>query len=632
MNITIESAKLLFKQILSLLIIFGSVTLAGNAQSSYPYNFTYNGNPLVRNHGAADPDAHVWNDTVWLYCSQDHAPGYEAMDGYHAFSSADMINWTDHGEVLHSRDITWGPSGFMWAPGVAHKNGKYYLYYPHQDFSGDWRVGVAISNVPQGPFVDIGAPIAGISGIDPAIFIDDDSVAYIYNNNAVVAKLKPNMIELAETPRKINYDLTKQITDNYLEGFAEGSYMHKRNGIYYYSYSNWHNNDYQAFYAIADNPYGPFEWKGPMAPNPQGAQDHHSVIEFQNQWYYFYHIAVGAYPLVKDGQSRIACYDRLYYNTDGTIQTVVHTYGPTKLLTFNAVNGNLTLSPPGRSYVQGTKVTLNAIGDLGFGFSSWGGDLSGTVNPATITMDSDKIVSASFVPIPTYELSTIATNGSVIITPSGGAYNEGTTVSLKAMPDFGYEFANWSGDLSGSENPSTVTMEANKSIFANFIPGTGPKLAYAINCGGAAFKSSEGILYAADKDFSGGGTYSNSNSISGTTDDILYQSERSGNMGYTISLPNGEYDVTLMFAEIFWSEAGKRRFNVSVEGNQLISNLDILAKVGKNAPYEESFRIKLLDGKLNISLSTITDNAKISAIKILTPPDKFDMIQKRWLH
>ena len=594
-------------------------------QFDYPYDFTYNGNPLVRNHGAADPDVHVWDDTVWMYCSQDHAPSYEAMDGYHAFSSTDMIHWTDHGEILHSRDITWGPSGWMWAPGAARKDGTYYLYYPHKDHSGQWRIGIATSDVPQGPFTDIGAPLEGIGGIDPAIFIDEDGAAYIYNNSAIVAKLKPTMLELAESPRKINYDVSNRITDNYLQGFAEGSYMHKKDGVYYYSYSNWHNDQYQSFYAMGDNPYGPFEWKGAMAPKPQGAQDHHSIIKFQDQWYYFYHIAVRDHPIDKDGQGRIACYDRLYYNKDGTIQLVIHTAGPTNLLTVDAAHGEVTFDPPGRSYAQGTLVSLIAEGELGYAFDSWGGDLSGSENPISIIIDGDKSVSANFIPVPTFELTTNSPNGRIILDPPGGTYNEGTEVRVESISDFGYEFSHWSGDLSGSENPILLTMDSDKSVRSNYVPWNGPTLVFATNCGGNTFKSTEGITYSADMNYNGGGTYSNSNAVSGTEDDLLYQSERYGNFSYTIELPNGDYDVNLMFAEVFWSAAGKRIFNVSIEGVEVSSKLDIWEKVGKNAAYQETHRVTLSDGILNIVFSKVVDNSKISAIKVLVPVKSFDL-------
>ncbi len=299
----------------------------------FPFEFKYEGNPLSRLHGAADPDVHVWDDVVWMYTSQDrtvdstiHPHHYAAMDGYHAFSSTDMINWTDHGEILHSRDVEWGweDGGYMWAPGAARKDGKYYLYFPHRDKKNKWRIGVAIADSPAGPFKDSGRPIEGLSGIDPMILQDDDGEYYLYNNPGIVAKLKPNMTELAEEVRKIEYG-PEEVMENDTLQFNEGACMQKKDGVYYFSYTNWHNKTYQGFYAMGDSPYGPFEWKGPMAPKPRGAQDHHSIINFKDQWYYFYHIAIPNLPKFKESQGRIACFDKLYHNKDGTIQMVEHT-------------------------------------------------------------------------------------------------------------------------------------------------------------------------------------------------------------------------------------------------------------------------------------------------------------------
>jgi beta-xylosidase len=268
-----------------------------------------------------------------MYCSQDrnvdstkHKHHYDAMDGYHVFSSKDMVNWTDHGEIFHSSDVPWAweKGGFLWAPGSARKNDKYYLYYPIKNKGGKWCIGVAIGASPKGPFKDIGHPIEGLTGIDPKIFIDDDGQAYIYNNPGVVAKLRPNMIELAEEAHKIKY-APDEIMQNDTLKFLEGSYMHKKDGVYYFSYTNWKNRTFQGYYAVANNPYGPFEWKGAMAPAPKGAQDHHSIIEFEGQWYYFYHIAIPEFPKYKENQGRIACYEKLYYNPDGTIRMIKHT-------------------------------------------------------------------------------------------------------------------------------------------------------------------------------------------------------------------------------------------------------------------------------------------------------------------
>ena len=294
----------------SLLIVFLSLF--------FMPKLTFGQNPINRHLRTADPSPHVWADgKMWLYCSHDmdSAQGYNTMDGYHVFSSSDMVNWTDHGEVLHSRDVKWGikGGGSMWAPDCAYRNGTYYFYYPHLDSTNNWRVGVATSTKPEGPFKDIGRFIEGTFGIDPCCFIDDDGQAYLYFDKNSVAKLKENMTELAEPARKINYGATNS---------REGTYMHKRNNIYYFSYTDFEDQVHQGFYAMGNNPYGPFEFKGPVNCMPKGAQDHHAIVEFHGQWYYFYH--TGNYN-GGNWSRRNVCVDYLYYNTDGTMQMVKQT-------------------------------------------------------------------------------------------------------------------------------------------------------------------------------------------------------------------------------------------------------------------------------------------------------------------
>jgi beta-xylosidase len=269
-------------------------------------------NPVIRHIRTADPSAHVWEDgKVWMYTSRDaeDAVNYNSMDGYRAFSSTDMVNWTDHGEVLHSRDIPWGAKGWMWAPTAIYKNNKYYLLYPHsvKGSKDDMRCGVAVSDVPQGPFKDIGW-IKGVEGqwLDPCVFTDDDGKTYLYwgVREPKMALLKDNLLELAETPRSIVYGA---------KNFFEASYMHKYNGKYYYSY----NAGLGGFYAMGDSPYGPFEYKG--AINPKQRQDHHSIVEYKGQHYFFYH-----WQGWNGGSKfrRNTCIEYLYYNEDGTIQEI----------------------------------------------------------------------------------------------------------------------------------------------------------------------------------------------------------------------------------------------------------------------------------------------------------------------
>ena len=113
-------------------------------------------------------------------------------------------------------------------------------------------------------------------------------------------------------------------------------------------------------------------------------------------------------------------------------------------------------------------VTVTANPNIGYAFANWSGDLSGSVNPTNITMNGNKSVTANFVSVPTYTLTTSATNGSITLNPPGGVYTTGTVVTVTANPNTGYAFGNWSGDLSGSVNPTTITMNGNKSVTANF--------------------------------------------------------------------------------------------------------------------------------------------------------------------
>lgn len=275
-------------------------------------------NPIIRHIRSADPAAHVWDDgRIWIYCSQDQndAVDYSTMDGYHAFSSSDMVHWTDHGEILHSHDVAWGikEGGWMWAPDCAYKNGTWYLYFCHRDTAGAWRIGVATSTRPQGPFTDIGNYIEGTSGIDPCCFVDDDGSAYLYFGRNKMARLAQSMVALDGPVEEVDYGNTN---------FGEGVWVHKYNGRYYYSWTDYEDQHYQGHYSVGSSPFGPFEYIGCVNKKPPGAQDHHAIIEYKNQWYYFYH--VGNYNNGGPARRNV-CVDYLYYSPDGAILMVIQT-------------------------------------------------------------------------------------------------------------------------------------------------------------------------------------------------------------------------------------------------------------------------------------------------------------------
>jgi uncharacterized repeat protein (TIGR02543 family) len=134
-------------------------------------------------------------------------------------------------------------------------------------------------------------------------------------------------------------------------------------------------------------------------------------------------------------------------------------------------NGSVSLNPPGGTYNEGTVVTVTANPDAGWQFDGWSGDLGGSTNPETITMNSNKTVTATFSEIVvqqyTLTVNTVG-QGSVDLNPPGGVYDSGTNVQLTATADSGWQFSGWSGDLTGSTNPDTITMNSNKTVTATF--------------------------------------------------------------------------------------------------------------------------------------------------------------------
>jgi hypothetical protein len=132
--------------------------------------------------------------------------------------------------------------------------------------------------------------------------------------------------------------------------------------------------------------------------------------------------------------------------------------------------GSVTLNPPGGVYTAGTSVTLTAVPASGYAFTGWGGALSGTANPATLVMDANKSVSASFATATQFTVTVQpTTGGSVTLSPSGGVYAAGTSVTVTAVPASGYRFGSWGGSLSGTQNPTTLLVDSNETISATFV-------------------------------------------------------------------------------------------------------------------------------------------------------------------
>ena len=313
---------------------------------------------LVPGDFMADPAVHVFNGRLYIYPSHDWESGIPENDNcdhfnmkdYHVFSMDEVEQGevTDHGVVLRTEDIPWAGRQ-LWDSDVAFRNGKYYMYFPLKDQNDIFRIGVAISDTPEGPFVPQENPMKGSYSIDPCIWPDRDGNYYMYfgglwggqlqryrNNKALecailpegdeqalcpkVVRLREDMLEFAEEPRDLvildenGNPLTAGDSER---RFFEASWMHYYNGKYYFTYST--GDTHLICYAIGDNPYGPFTYQGVILTPVVGWTTHHSIVEYKGKWYLFHHDCV---PSEGKTWLRSLKVTELKYNPDGTIQTI----------------------------------------------------------------------------------------------------------------------------------------------------------------------------------------------------------------------------------------------------------------------------------------------------------------------
>lgn len=279
-------------------------------------------NPFIETIFTADPSAHVWEDgRLYVYPSHDIDPaqGCDFMDRYHVFSTKDMINWRDEGEILKSDNVSWGrdEGGFMWAPDCAFHNGKYYFYFPHPsetDWNNSWKIGVAVSNYPAKDFKEIGfvENIGGPSMIDPCVFVDDDNTPYMFyggGGRCEAGRLKDDMLSIDG----------EMIEMQGLVDFHEAAWVFKREGLYYLTYSDNQRGNNNMRYATSESPLGPWKHRGIYLASTDCETSHGSVVKYQGNWYAFYH----SDDLSAAGTLRSICCDPIVFNEDGSMELVI---------------------------------------------------------------------------------------------------------------------------------------------------------------------------------------------------------------------------------------------------------------------------------------------------------------------
>ena len=303
----------------------------------------------------ADPSVHLFDDVLYIYPSHDRdsevtSPEDGAhfdMADYHVLRLDDPAagEAVDLGCSLTLDDVPWA-SKQLWACDVARRDGRYYLYFPAKDAAGIFRIGVAVSDRPEGPFAADPEPMEGAYSIDPAVF-EDEGAYYLYfgglqggqlqrweENRLLdadrfaaagepalaprVARLAEGMHTLAEASRPVEIldREGKPLASDDPHRFFEAAWVYKHDGRYYFTYST--GTTHLICYATGDSPYGPFTWQGVVLTPVKGWTTHHSIVPYGERWYLFFHDAA------RSGASRLRnlkiC--ELRHRADGSIETL----------------------------------------------------------------------------------------------------------------------------------------------------------------------------------------------------------------------------------------------------------------------------------------------------------------------
>lgn len=311
------------------LLVFLSV-LGANAQ-----------NPIVQTYYTADPAPMVYNDTVYVYTTHDEdetVDNFFTMHNWRAYSSTDMVNWTDHGVVASLKDFAWSDkTNGAWAPQAIERNGQFYLYCP---IHGD-GVAVLVADSPTGPFKDpLGKRLIDDTkdiwhDIDPTVFIDDDGQAYLFWGNPSIYYVKLNE-DMISYDRSIGQkgifalDMAPEAfgsqegrDGNIRSNYTEGPWVYKRNDLYYLVYAAAGIPEYIA-YSTAPTIEGPWTYQGYiMERAPHLAfTNHPGIIDYKGNSYFFYHtheLSGG------EGFKRSVSLEQFEYNADGTIPMLLPT-------------------------------------------------------------------------------------------------------------------------------------------------------------------------------------------------------------------------------------------------------------------------------------------------------------------
>ena len=436
----------------------------------------------------ADPDIDYFDGKYWIYPTTD---GYSGWGGsvFHAFSSDDLVNWTDEGIILDVKDKNPGENengviiassawsdGNAWAPSIEEKNGKYYFYYcgnVNSSYTGTCgsgkAIGVAVADSPKGPFVAQEMPIVypkmcsdaniGFSGqvIDPSIFTDDDGTSYLFfgngGNGCAMAELNEDMMTVKPgTLKKLNG----------LRDFRESVVVTKRNGLYHFTWScdDTGSPNYHVNYGTAQKLDGNVTYRYTLLQKDEEGDmlgtAHQSILYMPETdtcyiAYHRFYTPLGVYTSGL-GYHRETCIEEVTFDENGLMKPVTPTMEGARAkatVTYAAGDGGAIQGTASQIvYLGESTQAVTAVPEEGYEFVEWS-DGKTTAARFDENVQKNQTYTAFFKKTeePKQEVTvTYAAGeggriaGMAVQTIAAG----GETTEVTAVAENGYEFVEWS--------------------------------------------------------------------------------------------------------------------------------------------------------------------------------------------
>ena len=361
-RILLGGAVVLLSFFLPSVFVKGEETTMGNIPVTLRESYKKPGenNPLYTQRFGADPGVMEYNGRLYVYMTDDiveydsagkvRENSYSQIRTINCISSEDLVNWTDHGTIRVA-----GPDGIAkwavnsWAPCAAHKviggQEKFFLYF----CNGGNGIGVLVADSPTGPWRDergsllITRSVKNCADVtwlfDPAVMVDEDGTGYLAFGGGVpkgkeeapgtgrIVRLSGDMIHLDGDPVRLD-----------VPWLFEDSGLNRIGDKYIYSYcSNWQTKgnslgltDGAIQYMVADHPMGPYTYAGELFPNEGRffglyGNNHHSIACLNGEYYLFYHNRPVEKAMKISGNYRSPQADRISFNEDGTMKSVIGT-------------------------------------------------------------------------------------------------------------------------------------------------------------------------------------------------------------------------------------------------------------------------------------------------------------------